>query len=182
MLKRHKQRKQQRAEESIRRMAIERQLEMIGAPTYVTTRGGGVRGGAKGKKLNVRALSLDQREKAESEAMIEIASVQTSATAQDEGNSEASGAERTLVDIKKLQDELTQQSLQSEEGYREFQEKLAKEEKMENLIKVTILQPSQVDALKLLVQFGFAFSLFLLFWIIGATVFSQTEVSIRRHV
>jgi potassium channel subfamily K len=141
MLSRHRVRKQQRIEESIRRAAIERQLEAIGEPTYVTTRGGGVRGGAKGRKLNVRAVTRDMMEKAESEAMVEIGSLGQSRmeTNEDDGK-ERGDAEKALHDIKRLQEELAQQSLQSEEGYREFQEKIIKEEKMENLIKVSSLQ------------------------------------------
>jgi potassium channel subfamily K len=141
MIKRHRLRKQQRIEENIRRMAIEKQLLMVGAPVYVSTKSGGVRGGAKGKKLNIRALSKDQLDEAENAAINEIAKQGGTGSARsairavpDVGTQ---GYEKAVEDVRKMQDELTQQSLLSEEGYREFQEKLAHEEKMENLFKVS---------------------------------------------
>ncbi|KAK4685486.1 hypothetical protein P7C73_g4663, partial [Tremellales sp. Uapishka_1] len=162
VLQRHKLRKQQRAEEAVRRVAIERQLLSIGAPVYVDVNGGGVRGGARKRKLNVKALSKDQLHRAESEAMEENASKLSSAPGEllplSEDATEEERKLRSLEEAKTLQQNLTEQSLLSEEGYREFQERIAKEEKVENLIK-----------------FAFAFSLFLAFWIVGATVFSRTE-------
>lgn len=147
VLKRHRIRKQQRAEETVRRQAIERQLASIGAPAYVTKRGGGIRGGAKVVKLNVRALTVDQLKVAELEAEMENASKQSSAgmsRAVSEAVPLAADAsveeqrQRALEDAQRLQDELTNQSMSSEEGYREFQDRIAKEEKRENLIKVSL--------------------------------------------
>ncbi|GFZ47945.1 hypothetical protein JCM24511_05692 [Saitozyma sp. JCM 24511] len=165
ILKRHRLRKQQRIEESIRRQAIERQLQSVGAPLYLGTGGGGVRGGAKNKKLNVRALTQDQLDAAENEALNEIANHtgngSAGAAAADVGavpDVANQGYENALEDVRKLQEDLTKQSLLSEEGYREFQDKMAHEEKMENIFK-----------------FAFAFGLFVVFWVVGATVFSQTE-------
>ncbi|ORY21336.1 hypothetical protein BCR39DRAFT_553869 [Naematelia encephala] len=164
VIRRHRLRKQQREEEAIRRAALERQLALAGMPVYVDTGGGGQRGGARSRKLNVKALSMDQLSEAESQAISEIATRQTSALGATtlptvtEGPGGEDAHTTALQQAKQLQDELTQQSLMSEEGYREFQERMAKEEKIENLFK-----------------FSFAFSLFILFWIVGATVFSKTE-------
>jgi potassium channel subfamily K len=98
------------------------------------------------------------------------------------GNESKDGAEKALEDARRMQEELTQQSLQSEEGYREFQERLSKEERMENIFRVrrNILPVSDINAEPFDAQFGFAFSLFLLFWLLGATIFSKTEVSRRE--
>ena len=179
MIKRHRARKQQRAEEAIRRDAIEEQLTAIGAPLYVTARGGGVRGGARSRKLNVRALTKDQLQMAEDQALSQIASRQASASMPMTNGTNGSAAvdisasrdekyQKALADARRLQDELTAQSLLSEEGYREFQDRMAKEERMENWVK-----------------FGSAMTLFIVFWVVGASVFSATEVSyhpwIREH-
>jgi potassium channel subfamily K len=189
VLKRHRLRKQQRVEESIRRQAIERQLHSVGAPLYLGTGGGGVRGGAKNKKLNVRALTQDQLDAAENEALNEIAnhtgngSAGAAAAAADVGavpDVANQGYENALEDVRKLQEDLTKQSLLSEEGYREFQDKMAHEEKMENVFKVGRVG-SSLPSMSLCIadgcQFAFAFGLFVVFWVVGATVFSQTEVS-----
>ncbi len=139
VLKRHQQRKQQRAEEAIHRAAIERQLAGIGKPLYVDTRGAGVRGGPKGRKLNVKALSVDQLNAAESQAMNEIASKSTSVGEAAEPTGEGADDQvhlNALAAARKLQDELAERSLVSEEGYREFQERMAREEKIENWVKV----------------------------------------------
>ncbi|EIW71024.1 hypothetical protein M231_07533 [Tremella mesenterica] len=195
MIKRHKIRKQQRQEENIRRVAIEQQLEAIGAPVYINR--GGVRAAARGKRLNVKALSEDQLNAAETQAMEEIASKQSSASVHEasllalggsygmtggmggngngtsvtklalgpdlkaEGQTsemESEGRQKALADAARLQEELTAQSLLSEEGYREFQERMAREERMENWIK-----------------FAFALAMFIIFWLVGATVFAATE-------
>ncbi len=142
VLKRHQGRKQERAEEAVHRAAIERQLEAIGVPLYVSSRGIGRRVGPKGKKLNVKALSIDQLNAAESQALDEIASRLSPAP---EMSTEPFGEgaddreyQKALADARKLRDELAAQSLVSEEGYREFQERMAKEEKMENWVKVCL--------------------------------------------
>nr|XP_031860724.1 uncharacterized protein CI109_003767 [Kwoniella shandongensis]KAA5527796.1 hypothetical protein CI109_003767 [Kwoniella shandongensis] len=161
MLKKDRIRKRQRREESAKRIAIEKRLEEIGKPVWIDTRGGGVRGGAKGKRLNVGALTKEELEQAEMEAMDDLAISRGESRPVDETGTMLAGAQRKkgLSDeLNPVQEELNKQSLDSEEGYREFQERLAKEEKMENLIK-----------------FAFAMTLFLLFWIIGATVFCKTE-------
>ncbi len=154
VLLRHRVRKQQRAEEAVRRRAIERQLEQIGAPTYITKRGGGIRGGAKVTQLNLRALSVTQLQAAEIEAEIENARLQTSApgVASEPLAANATVEEqrqRALEDAQRLQEELTTQSLLSEEGYREFQSRISKEEKRENLIKVNCGRGSELMSVRL---------------------------------
>ena len=141
VLKRHQERKQQRTEEAIHRAAIERQLEAAGIPLYVNSRNGGIRGGSKGRKLNVKALSVDQLSAAESQAMVEIASKSSSAVPEgaiesNTGRAVDEAFQQALTDARKLQDELAARSLISEEGYREFQDRVAKEERMENWVKV----------------------------------------------
>ncbi|KAK8847583.1 hypothetical protein IAR55_005442 [Kwoniella newhampshirensis] len=171
MLKRHRIRKRQREEEAAKRAAIEKRLEEVGKPVWIATRGGGVRGGAKGKKLNVGALSDQDIEGVEREAMNNLAisrgesrggeALMGMSHHGDEAGGSLEGGEeqkRSFDDLQRREDELNQQSLSSEEGYREIQERLAKEEKMENWIK-----------------FAFAMTLFLLFWLVGATVFCKTE-------
>ena len=140
IIRRHRERKQQRADETVRRAAIERQLELVGAPKYVHGWGGGLRGGSRKKSLNVRALSQDQLSQAEAEAVNEIANRAGSTSA---GSRRMTGLdlvdpqyEKALADARRMQDELTAQSLMTEEGYREFQDRMSKEERMESWVKV----------------------------------------------
>ncbi|KAL7421159.1 Potassium channel [Cryptotrichosporon argae] len=156
VLRRHRLRKQQRAEEAIRRAAIERKLAAIGASVFVDAHGGGVRGGAKTRKLNVRALTKEQLQQAENEALNAMASRQASAPS--EPAPPAAITQQAIDEAQRQEELLNAQSLLSEEGYREFQAKVAQEEKRENIIK-----------------FVFAFGLFLAFWLVGATVFHFTE-------
>ena len=141
VLRRHRERKQQKADESIRRAAIERQLIAIGEPKYVSgTRSMGLRGVRRGKKLNSKALSIDQLNMAESQAMNEIASKSSSApsgTAEPfRARADTLGYEEAKANLQKRQNELTTQSLLSEEGYRGFRDRMAKEERRENVVKV----------------------------------------------
>ena len=88
---------------------------------------------------------MDQLNEAENAALSEIAIKQGSAGGIVNGHGivapdvKDGGYDKALEDVRRLQDELTQQSLMSEEGYREFQERMAQEEKMENWIKVGVM-------------------------------------------
>ena len=150
VLKRHQQRKQQRAEDAIHQAAIERQLATIGKPIYVSRKVGGLRAGTGSRRLNVEALSQNQLNEAESQVMNEIASKSSSAPESTAGPSSVQGAhdheyQKALADARKLQDELAAQSLVSEEGYREFQERMVKEEKREKWVKVCICGQEYAD-------------------------------------
>ncbi len=125
--------------ERARTLAIERRLTAIGVPIYAANKAApaGGRGGqgvaaSHTKHLNIEALTSDQLKAAEEEALGEVNVSSTSRS----GETDTDPRSRALEDVRTLQDELATQSVTSEEGYREFTRKIAREERNEKYLKV----------------------------------------------
>jgi potassium channel subfamily K, other eukaryote len=138
--RRNRERKRSRAMERARTLAIESRLAAMGVPIYASnnTAAAGGRGGqgvaaSYSKHLNVEALTAEQLKAAEEEALAEW----NGSTNSRAGGTDADPRSRALEDVRALQDDLATQSVTSDEGYREFTERIAREERNEKHFKVS---------------------------------------------
>lgn len=132
-------RKRQRAEEKAKNRAIERHLSSLGAPIYVGTgKSRGHHGKNRGSTLNKAALSPDELEQAHNEAEeeLKVGTASPGSPRDGSGLDVEARREEALEEARKLQRILSEQSLNSEAGYKQFIDSISAEERRERLIKV----------------------------------------------